>query len=57
MYEFVHSAEKAVDKTEYWNENDRFRSLDLLSMKCVIIYCGANTGGTDGIRFAREYPL
>ncbi len=43
--------------TQYWNENDRFRKFNFTGVKaCSIIYCGANTVGADGLRFAREYP-
>jgi hypothetical protein len=42
--------------THYWNENQRFRQFNFTEVKiCSIIYCGANTDGTDGMRFAREY--
>jgi hypothetical protein len=57
VYALIHRATKTANISQYWNGNDRFRPLDMPSTKCVIIYCGANIGGTDGIRFAREYPL
>jgi hypothetical protein len=57
---YLNSLESSIrhNTTQYWNENDRFRKFNFTGIKtCSIIYCGANTVGTDGLRFAREYPF
>ncbi|CAF4116459.1 unnamed protein product [Adineta steineri] len=38
------------------NEEEQFRPLDLPNKTCMIIYCGANIAGTDGLHFALAYP-
>ena len=43
--------------SDYWNEDERFRPFDMTGVSaCSIIYCGVNSRGTDGMRFAKDYP-
>ncbi|CAF1371898.1 unnamed protein product [Adineta steineri] len=45
-----------MNRSWYWNEEERLRPLDLPNKTCTIIYCGANIAGTDGLHFALAYP-
>lgn len=56
VYNMLQSSGTKVNKQDYWNEEERFRPLRMPLKNCVIIYCGANTAGTDGVHFASAYP-
>jgi len=56
VYSRLLATKRTINISEYWNEEDRFRPLDMPLKTCTIVYCGANIAGTDGHRFALAYP-